>query len=612
MRRLVSFAVFGFFLCILAASPRSLEAAPDQRSPRLVVHLLNYLAKDYGGAVGANGVVLSESEFAEQKEFSRDVLEVARTLPDLASDPSIISDLELLAKTIADRGAATTVAGLATSLQVRVIKATNMQTAPSAPVDVTQGKAVFETYCVSCHGAGGRGDGPATAGTGPRMDPPPANLADQNRMHGIAAMNIYDSVKLGIPGTAMVALPHLSDQDAWNVAHYVLTLSATNEGTAPHAAEALNLARSSLDGAARSYKTGDFRTAKALALRAYLDGIEPIEPRMRASDPAAALALEEKMAAVRAAIQARVSEGALDTAITEAKTELDRAQTLLQGNEMNPSVAFMAASSILLREGFEAVLMILALLGVSRAMHSKTAALWIHAGWMAAVGIGVAAWFGAGALLDISGASREMLEAVTSLIAVVVLLGVGFWLHSRTEIGRWNKFLKIKVRRAVKEKNHLGLASISFIAAFREALETVLFLRAIWVDSGEQAKAALGLGVGLTTAVILLASWALLRFSARIPIRRLFGVSAVIMAVLALILTGKGLHALQEAGLLTITTPRLALRWDLFGVFPTYETLLAQLVLLVTMVWLWQYGRRPSKNSGQTLARDISDTATSH
>ncbi|MEN9835609.1 MAG: hypothetical protein RL011_1802 [Pseudomonadota bacterium] len=586
-------AVNVFFLVILASFPTALKAAQDQRNPRLVVHLLNYLAKDYGGAVGPNGVVLSESEFAEQKEFSRDLLDVARTLPELGSDQSIINDLERLAKIIEGRGPASDVAALATSLQGRVITAAGIQTAPSAPVDLAQGRVIFDTHCVSCHGSGGLGDGPAAAAMAPR----PANLADQNRMQGVAAMNVYDSVKLGIPGTAMVALPTLGDQDAWNVAHYVLTLSAAAKGNAPHAAGAIDLARSSLEGAARSYHKGDFATAKTLALRAYLDGIEPIEPRMRASDPVSALSLEEKMATVRAAIQARVPSAEFDAAIAAAQTELSHAQTLLQGHDMNPSVAFMAASSILLREGFEAVLMILALLGVSRAMHSRTAALWIHAGWMTAVGIGVAAWFGAGALLDISGASREMLEAITSLVAVAVLLGVGFWLHSRTEIGRWNQFIKVKVRRAVKEKNHLGLASISFIAAFREAIETVLFLRAIWVDSGDEAKAALGLGVGVTTAIIILASWALLRYSARIPVRRLFAVSAVIMSVLAVILTGKGLHALQEAGFLTITSPSVALRWDLFGVFPTYETLIAQVALLLTMVWLWQCGRRPSSTA---------------
>ena len=588
--RHIGFAVTGFLLVILLGLPTIGKALQDQRSPKLVVHLLNYLAKDYAGAVGANGTVLSESEFSEQKEFSRDALEVARTLPELAGDQLIISDLERLAQTIANRGAPAEVAGLAVSLQDRVVKAANIQTEPEHPVDLVRGQDLYGTNCASCHGPLGKGDGPAAGG----MDPRPANLADKSRMQGVSAMNVSDSIKLGIPGTSMVAQPQISDQDAWNLAHYVLTLAAADQGSAPHAAGAIDLARSSLTAALQAYHRGDLVTAKALALRAYLDGIEPIEPRMRASDPVAALSLEEKMATVRSAIQAKASTEVFDAAVASAEAQLNQVQTLLQGQKMSPSVAFMAASSILLREGFEAVLMILALLGVSRAMHSRTAALWIHAGWMAAVGIGVGAWFTAGALLDISGASREMMEAITSLVAVVVLLCVGFWLHSRTEIGRWNQFLRVKVRHAIKEKNHFGLASISFIAAFREAIETVLFLRAIWVDSGDQAKTALGLGVLFTTVVIILASWALLRFSARIPVRRLFAVSAVIMAVLALILTGKGLHALQEAGVLTVTSPQFPLRWDLFGVFPTYETLIAQVLLLVAMFWLWKFGRRPS------------------
>ncbi|MCX6111376.1 MAG: FTR1 family protein, partial [Proteobacteria bacterium] len=147
---------------------------------------------------------------------------------------------------------------------------------------------------------------------------------------------------------------------------------------------------------------------------------------------------------------------------------------------------------------------------------------------------------------------------------------------------------------AVQNRSFLGLASIAFLAVFREAFETVLFLRTIWLDSGEQARSALTLGVFLTLALIILASWALLRFSARIPVRKLFAFSAVVMALLAVILTGKGLHALQETGALSVTTSLAALRFETLGLFPTYETLVPQLLVLALIIGLWSFGKRPS------------------
>ena len=247
--------------------------------------------------------------------------------------------------------------------------------------------------------------------------------------------------------------------------------------------------------------------------------------------------------------------------------------------------------------------MVMALLGVIRAAGSRRAALWVDAGWISALALGGVAWAFSGYLLDVSGEGRETLEGWTSLVAVVVLLGVGFWLHSRTEIGRWNRFLKVKVRHALSDdkaggsartKGLLGLATIAFVAVFREALETVLFLRAIWLEGGSAARTAMTSGVVLTLALIIVGAWSVLRYSARLPVRKLFGASAVVMAGLAVILTGKGLHSLQETGALGVTTAYVPVHWDLVGVYPTWETLGPQALVLGLAAALWYLGRRPS------------------
>lgn len=252
------------------------------------------------------------------------------------------------------------------------------------------------------------------------------------------------------------------------------------------------------------------------------------------------------------------------------------------------------AFGILLREGFEAVLLIVALLGVLRASGAKNARRWVHGGWIAAVALGAVVWFFSGWLMGISGMGRELMEGITGTLTVGILLYIGFWLHSRTEITRWKSFIHHQVKSALEDKNLIQLAFISFLAAFREAIETVLFLRAIWLEGGNDSKLFLGLGVLAAFGAVLLLGWLLLTFSARIPVKTLFNVSSLIMVGLSIILTGKAVHSFQEVDLARVTASPLDLHWDWLGFYPTWEVQLAQLVVLSLSIFLWIQGKKPS------------------
>jgi len=592
------------YLALLINLARPAQAAESLPDPRLLVHLLDYLARDYPGAVGPGGELLSASEYSEQLEFAHTALETSRQLPELQANPQLTSGVKELTDMIARKADPKAVSELAHILQDQVIKLVHLQTGPQDRPDLTRGLQIYQENCRSCHGEKGGGDGPA----GTALQPQPANFLDQARMSKVMPLQAFNTVRLGVAGTPMPGFAQLSDADTWHVSYYILSLlpgrqlpawqeAASPAATLAHngkdAQTALNHAKTLLASALKAYAAGDFNAAKTQALQAYLEGIEPVEPRVKATSPEESATTEARMSDVRATIEAKAPLAKVTAAVAAANQQIAVLEALLTHAELSPSVAFIAASSILLREGFEAVLLIMALLGVIRASGSKRAALWVHGGWISALGVGFVAWLFSGYLLKISGAQREMMEAVTSLFAVVVLLIVGFWLHSRTEIGRWNRFLRVKVRAAVQNRSFLGLAGIAFIAVFREAFETVLFLRTIWLDSGEQARSALGLGVLLTLTLIIAGSWALLRYSTRIPVRKLFAFSAVVMALLAVILTGKGLHALQETGALTVTTALVPLRIETLGLFPTYETLVPQLLVLLLIIGLWHFGRRP-------------------
>lgn len=607
--------------------------ASEEANPRFLVHLLDYLAKDYSGAV-ANGKITSQSEYNEQVEFSETALKTNQMLSETKSNPEIEKDIERLNRLILNKGDATEVAKLARSIQAQVIQIAKVEIAPTQWPSISRGKEIYAQTCFACHGTTGAGDGPA----GKALDPKPANFLDAH-MGEISPFQAFNTIRLGVPGTGMTPFPSYSDKEVWDLAFYVVSLrhkklsgvsSLDSDDTTPEmlklvatssddklkeekknaaliaslrthsnddegGGSSLNHARTQLDEAVKEYKNGDQDAAKSKALKAYLEGIEPVEPRLKATDPSAVSILETKMAAVRSAIEGKQSISEVEDSVTAAKAQIDSAEKLLKSDSMSPWIAFLAAAAIILREGFEAVLFIIALLGVIRAAGSKKAAHYVHGGWVAALGLGVVAWFLSGWLMGMSGAQRETLEGATSLFAVAVLLIVGFWLHSQTEIGRWKAFIHGKVQRALEGKNLYALASIAFIAVFREAFETVLFLRAIWLEGGDGSKFALISGVVGSILFVILLAWALLQYSAKVPIRKLFGVSSVIMLFLAFVLTGKGFHSFQETGALSVTASTSLIRFDLIGLYPTWETLSSQLIVFAIALGLWWIGKKPSQ-----------------
>jgi len=629
----------GILLTVSLLVPVSSSAEEDgaSESPRFVVNLLDYLASDYGGAVSGSGEVLNASEYEEQREFAAATLRAAQNLPQLSSAPEVVQRIETLQQLVESRAQPTEVAALARQAKAAVIEVAQVEMAPLRWPNLEHGRALFQTNCVACHGVEGRGDGPAGAG----LDPAPADFWDP-KLDGVSPFQAFNVIRVGVPGTAMAPFAALSDDDLWDLAFYVISFrhqpqAGTADAGSPAALiddalvaaasrsdqELLPLlagepkdrelalstlrlhseaagatpgvafARSALRNAGDEYRAGKQPQARTYALRAYLEGVEPLEPRLRANGGTLGRDLEEKMAAVRSAIEAHQTPDQVDAAIASADRSLEQVARALETSESSAWVTFLIAAGILLREGFEAVLVVIALLAVIRAADVPEASRFVHAGWLGALGLGVLAWVFSGWLMKISGAQRELMEAITSLLAVFVLIYMGFWLHSKTEIHRWKHFIEVQLREAIATGSRLGLAGIAFTAVFREAFETVLFLRALWLEGADSTGAALGLGVLAALAIVLVGAWVILRYSARIPVPKVFMVSSLLMVALSVILMGKGLHALQEIGYLGITPSFALLRFETLGIYPTDQTLLGQAVVLVLALGLWFLAKRP-------------------
>ncbi|MDO9183932.1 MAG: FTR1 family protein [Bacteriovorax sp.] len=620
-----------FILLFSIKIPNAFSENSDnsEQSPRFAIHLLDYLAHDYAGAV-IHGKVSSESEYTEQKEFVTKIFELGDTLPFIKNNTTTFNKIIKLKSLIDNKAEAIDVALLARDIQKDLIATANISLSPTRSPSLTNGRILFAQNCISCHGQNGLGDGP----DGASLEPKPANFHNTERMSSISAFHAYNTIRLGVPGTGMPAFGNLSDKEVWDLSFFVMsirhadainalksqtisapenitleelaTLSDTelkekinekddnqkilalailrNKNDTTSGGQFISIAKSYLNQALSAYKTNtkDSKdSAKRFAIQAYLEGIEPIEPMIKANEPKLVVRIETEMGKIREIIKS--PNGTIDQLsqqISSTQILLSEVEESIQAKELSFGVAFSGAFAIILREGFEAVLIILTLLSVIKAFGSRKAALWVHAGWASALFLGFVAWFLSGALMKLSGASREALEAITSSVAVVILLYFGFWLHRQTEISRWKKFIHVKVQGAIDNKNLFGLFSIAFISVFREAFETVLFIRALWFQTNIDGKNAISLGLLAALALIFTFSFVALRYSKKLPVRELFKISSILTSVLAFILAGKAVHSMQEAGYLNATNFPWNIRFDTIGFFPTWQTIAAQVLTL--------------------------------
>jgi high-affinity iron transporter len=214
---------------------------------------------------------------------------------------------------------------------------------------------------------------------------------------------------------------------------------------------------------------------------------------------------------------------------------------------------------------------------------------YVHAGWVGALVAGFLTWVVATWVIGISGASRELTEGFGSLFAAVVLLSVGIWMHGKAQADQWQRYIREKVSKVLSGGSAWFLLALAFIVVYREVFETILFYAALWSQGNGGAILAGALSACAALAVI---AWAMLRYSRRLPIGKFFTYSSWLMAVLTVVLAGKGISALQEAGIVNIAPLRSVPRISLVGLFPTVQTVAAQILMIAALAIGFAFNRR--------------------
>jgi high-affinity iron transporter len=342
----------------------------------------------------------------------------------------------------------------------------------------------------------------------------------------------------------------------------------------------LKTANNYLINALKNYKEGNNEAARQEALAAYLEGIEPVEARLKTYAPTISSNLEQQMLKVRLAIEQNKNNDEVAKAINSAISLIDDAKQVMGNNSLSYWLTFILAASILLREGLEAFLIIVLILALIRSSGSKKAQNWFHGGWISAIIMGVAGWFFSSWMINISGQSREIMEGLISLAAVLILAFVGFWLHNNSKVQKWKTFVEEKIGKQLQKEKMYGLAFFSFMIVFREAFESILFLQAINLETTPLNKSAIGFGVLAAFGLIALLGLLFLRYSKKIPVRQLFRYASWGFLLLAIILLGKGIHSIQESGWISITNLPIFVRVDWLGIYSTIETIVSQMILI--------------------------------
>ncbi len=333
------------------------------------------------------------------------------------------------------------------------------------------------------------------------------------------------------------------------------------------------------------YKSGDTDAAKKLVNDAYYgiyekDGME-MTVKSTVSAKRANLT-EYKFSTVKKLMINQAPD-------TQVKAEIDEMIGMMRedvakmgggGQQQNSWEIFWPAFLIIVREGAEAILVIGAILAylVKSGNSQKTQIVYYYS--MAAIIASFLTAIAFHSAVSVSGANQEIMEGATMLVAVAVLFSVSYWMGTKSDQHTFDSYIQGKVQNSLSRGNTLSLGVASFLAVYREGAEVVLFYQALFNDAGNDMHMIwIGFALG---CLALVAIFALVRYgSLKIPLKPFFQGTSILMCCLAISFAGGGMKELQEGGVLGVTPLAGVPTIDLLGIYPTLETLLPQILLVL-------------------------------
>ena len=241
------------------------------------------------------------------------------------------------------------------------------------------------------------------------------------------------------------------------------------------------------------------------------------------------------------------------------------------------------AMLILLREGIEALLIVMALVTTLKASKLRKGLKWVYSGALA----GVLASLCIAIILQLafpavtSGNNREIIEGAVGIFAVAMMILIGIWLHGKSSVKKWNSFMDSQMQMVTKTGSFISMFVLSFLAVFREGAETILFYVGILprITSFDFV-----LGISLALIVLILIAFAMTKMSQFFLPHKVFFVLTWMIYALAFKMLGVSIHALQLTNMISNHIVPSLPTIDLLGFYPSLEVLGAQILFLIVIV----------------------------
>ncbi|WP_107811615.1 FTR1 family iron permease [Campylobacter concisus] len=391
----------------------------------------------------------------------------------------------------------------------------------------------------------------------------------------------YDAISKLPADTAKLAKVDMSDVEA-----------ASEEDSGVDYTKVVQNINDKIQVAITLYKKGDAKKAMGDIQDIYFDEFEGsgMENKVGAIDVNLKTAIEATFGNLVAFMKSGADEKTLQESASKMSSQLVAALEKTSSSS-SPWSLFVWALTIILREGFEALIIVAAVVAyLVKTGNAKAMGKVVYSSVGVAVILSfVMAWLMNVIFGEAAGQKRELMEGITMLVAVGLLFYVGFWLLSNAGAKKWNDYIKSHVSDSISSGSTTTLWWTVFLAVFREGAETVLFYQALIFgakDSAGYSMIAAGFVIGL---VVLLIVYFLFKiFAVKIPIKPFFIFTSAIIFYMSIVFVGKGVGELVE-GKIFIPTIIKGLSFpdwmrDWLGLQPYYESLVPQIIMVLALV----------------------------
>ncbi len=595
--------VFAFLIGFLLLSlhfPALAEPQSGKLESRVkkIVMMMNIVNKEYHEGI-AKGRIINAAEYEESQVFLEQALGRYQTLVEgttpQGEQDELANRFSSLIQKIKSKEDPGVIHSEVNAINSGILTKFNIKLSetPSEPVSLESGRTLYMNNCKVCHGIQGQGDGPIAL----QLDPKPAVLANP-QFTGDEFSKPYDNfqiINVGIANTAMVGwADQFSEKELWDITYFIRTFSNENvklpllvsqttsqdieKGQENPTKKIFNEVLLLLDQSMDAYRRGQNREASESAFDAYLT-YEKVESPLITKRKDLGLKLESNFGRLQAEIKRKAPIELVEKVGRGIADDLKEAQQILT-QEIGFTGLFIQSLSIIVREGFEAILIIAALITflIKSRNQDKLKAIYIGV-LIGVIGSFITAYI-LQEILDISMASQEMIEGIIMLVAVVVLFYVSYWLVSKIEATKWQSYITGKMQKAVSTGSAFTLSMVAFLSVYREGFETVLFYKALYLYAGDTTA---GILPGFIVGCIVLAVIYFLinQLGMRIPVKWFFVVTSVFLYYMAFMFMGKGLHELQMGGALSLTGADFVPEIPWLGMYPTWETFIGQMIMVV-------------------------------